>query len=302
MSADLPNRPDPRAKDLGRARRLAWWSIGLLATIIAVMGVTMQGSQAMRTAWVEDLLSLVPPIVFLISARLEDRPATQRFPFGFQRVNSLAFLIAAVALASMGTVLLWAAAHTLLSGERVTIGLVSLGGIDTWAGWPMLAALAYSVVPPVILGRLKLPVAERLQDKVLHTDAMMNKADWQTGLAGMAGVAGLGLGLWWADAAAAGLIALSILHDGVRAMRIATAELIDGTPRALDKDEPADDAAALERSLRARFPGAEVKLRQTGPYIRAVVAGADDPEVPPAELWPGDPGRAWRLWEVTFRR
>lgn len=303
MRADLKQHegPDVRAGDLARARRLAWWSIGLLLTIIVVMGLAMQSSQAMRTAWVEDLLSLVPPIVFLVAAHFEGKPATRKFPFGFQRVNSLAFAIAAVALTSMGALMLWEAGHTLLSGERVTIGLVTIFGREMWAGWPMVAALIYSVIPPVILGRMKLPLARSLQDKVLHTDAMMNKADWMTGLAGLGGVIGLGYGLWWADAAAAGVIAFSILHDGVRAMRSAAAELIDGAPRALETDEVAHDAAELERALAERFPGAQVKLRETGPYIRAVVEGAGAPGEDAKPLWPETVERPWRLWEVTFR-
>jgi cobalt-zinc-cadmium efflux system protein len=187
-------------------------------------------------------------------------------------------------------------------GERVTIGLMRIFGHEVWAGWVMIAALTYSIFPPVILGRKKLPLARRLQDKVLHTDAQMNKADWQTGLAGIGGVIGIGFGLWWADAAAAGIISFSILKDGIGAMRSATAELIDGAPRALGSDEVAQDATRLKQALEHRFPGARVKLRETGRYIRAVVEGAEAPDETGNELWPKDMDRSWRLFEVTFRK
>jgi hypothetical protein len=52
--------------------------------------------------------------------------------------------------------------------------IVRSGSLDGLADG---GALTYSIVPPVILGRMKLPLAKRLQDKVLHTDAMMQKAD-----------------------------------------------------------------------------------------------------------------------------
>ena len=117
--------------------------------------------------------------------------------------------------------------------EHVTIPSVHLFGQQVWLGWLMIAALAYSVVPPLILGRMKLPVAGALHDEVLHTDAMMQKADWMTGLAGIAGVIGIGFGYWWADAVAAALISFSILHDGITALRVAAAELADGVPREL---------------------------------------------------------------------
>jgi cation diffusion facilitator family transporter len=296
--ADLPVE---RQDDLARAARLERWTLAWMLSIIVVMGLAMQSSQAMRTAWLEDMLSLVPPIVFLVAARFEKKPANRRFPFGYQRVNSLAFLIAAVALAAMGGFLLFEAATTLVRQERVTIGLLTLFGHEIWAGWAMIAALVYSVVPPVMLGRMKLPLARRLQDKVLHTDALMNKADWMTGLAGVGGVLGLGFGLWWADALAAGLISFDILRDGLKALRIASAELVDGAPRALDDDSLAADAVALEQRLRERFPGAEVRLRETGRYIRAVVDAPAPPD-PLEPLWPGEhDDRAWRLAELLFR-
>jgi cation diffusion facilitator family transporter len=287
--------------DLKKARRLEWWTLAAMSTVIVTMGLVAGSSQAMKTAWIEDLLSLVPAIVFLVAARFENRKPSSRFPFGYHRTNSLAFLIAAVALSAVGILLLFEAAMTLIKQEHATVGPISLFGQEIWSGWLMIAALAYSIVPPVILGRIKLPIAKRLQDKVLHTDAMMQKADWMTGVAGVAGVLGLGLGYWWADAAAAGLISLSILQDGIKALRSATAELVDGAPRELDKDKISADAEKLKRALHARYPGAEVKLRETGRFISAQVAGVKpEAEVDLRSLWPGEPDRAWRLVQLSF--
>ncbi|PSJ39025.1 cation diffusion facilitator family transporter [Allosphingosinicella deserti] len=296
-----PLPPEIRS-DMARGRRLAWWTIGLMTTVIVVMGFAAGSSQAMRTAWIEDLLSLIPAIVFLVAAHFEPKAPTRLFPFGYHRANSLSFLIAAVALGAVGASLLIESVMTLIKQEHATVGPMTLFGHDIWAGWMMVAALVYSIVPPVILGRLKLPVATRLQDKVLHTDAMMQKADWMTGLAGIAGVIGLGLGFWWADAAAAAIISLSILNDGIKALRSATAELVDGAPRALDKDAEAEDAASLRHELEARYPGAEVRLRETGRFIHAEVAGAERPDrvVDLKALWPGPPERAWRLAQLSF--
>ncbi len=293
--------PPEIAGDIARARRLEYWTIGWMLSVVAVMGLVMGGSQAMRTAWVEDLLSLIPAIVFLIATRLERRPPTRKFPFGFDRVHSLAFLIAATALTAVGALLLFEAASTLLMQEHVTVPPVHLFGQELWLGWLMIAALVYSVVPPLILGRMKLPLARRLQDEVLHTDALMQKADWQTGLAGVGGILGLAYGLWWADALAAGLISLSILTDGLKALRIATAELVDGVPRRLGHVDPDPEAEALTAALRARYPGCHVCLRETGRYIHAVVSGVE-PESPLdlKALWPGDPARAWRFAQLGF--
>jgi len=296
----MTREPPEIADDLAHARRLEYWTIAWMISVILIMGLAMGSSQAMKTAWIEDLLSLIPAIVFLVALHFEAKPPSRRFPYGYHRVNSLAFLISSVALSAMGSVLLLESAMTLIAAEHVTIPPIELFGETVWMGWMMVAALLYSVVPPVILGRMKLPLARRLQDKVLHTDAMMQKADWMTGLAGVAGVIGLGLGFWWADAAAAGLISLSILLDGVKALRSATAELIDGAPRALSRDEIAEEAEALHAALAQRYPDAEIRLRETGRFILAQVAVAESDGASLAEIWPGRPERRWRLSQISF--
>jgi len=299
VSSQLPQHLAPVMR---RAERLEWWSIGWTISVIIVMGATMGSSQAMKTAWIEDCLSLIPPIVFLGAARIERFSPTSRFPSGFERAPSLAFAIAASALTALGGTLLVTSAMSLISQEHATIAAIDVLGHEIWLGWGMVAAQVYSIIVPIVLGRLKLPLARTLNDKTLFTDAMTQKANWMTGVAGIGGIIGIGLGYWWADAVAAGIIALDILNDGLRALRAATAELIDGAPRALDSNQVADDATALHRSLDARFPGSEIRLRETGRVIRAQIVGAVPPatDLDPETYWPGDVDRAWRLAHISF--
>lgn len=302
----MSDRLPPELQDtMRRAIRLEYWNIGWSTSIIIVMGLVLGQSQTMKTAWVEDTLGLIPPIAFLIAARIERRSApSSAFPFGFARANGLGFFVAAVALAAVGAVLLWNAGSTLWSAEHATVGSVRLLGRDIWLGWLMLAAQAYSLVPPLIIGRRELPLSEALNDKLLHTDALMNKANWLTGVAGFAGVIGLGLGYWWADSVAAGIIAIDIIHDGVTALRSSTAELVDGAPRALGGCELSSEANDLHAALDRRFPGAAIRLRETGRLIHAEVHGIAEPKTcpEPADYWPGKPERAWRLAQVAFVR
>lgn len=300
MSVDVV--PEQLRASMRRAEGLEMWSIGWTISVIAVMGAAMGSSQTMKTAWIEDCLSLVPPIVFLISARLERRPPTALFPFGFARAPSLAFALAAAALAALGAVLLTDSVTSLAAQEHATVASLSLLGHEVWAGWPMVAAQIYSIIVPIVLGRLKLPLARELNDKTLFTDAMTQKANWMTGVAGIGGVIGIGLGYWWADAIAAGLIALDILNDGLRALRAAAAELVDGAPRSLDGPAVSDDAVELHAALSAAFPGADVRLRETGRVIGAQIVGATPglADRPAEDYWPGDPQRRWRLDHVSF--
>ena len=301
MSEHKGHPPEIRA-DMKAARRLEWWNIGWTISIVVVMGLAMGSSQAMRTAWIEDTLGLIPPIVFLISERFEAKAPNRHFHYGYDRVNGLGFLVAAVALAAAGLLLLWDSVSHLASQEHVTIGTTRIFGQDVWLGWFMLAAQAYATIPPLIIGHKELPLARRLRDKLIHTDALMNKANWQTGVAGFVGVALLGFGWWWADAAAAIVISASIIWDGWRALRIATAELVDGVPHELGDGKLAEDAAGIARALKKRFPKAKVLMRETGRYIRAEVVGAEPPkDFDIASLEIEDLDCRWRLDSVAFR-
>ena len=185
-------------------------------------------------------------------------------------------------------------------GEHPTVAQVTVFGRDVWLGWLMIAALSYSVVVPMILGRMKRPVAERLRDKVLHTDALMQKADWQTGVAGIAGIVGIYFGYWWADSLAALFIAFSILRDGLGSMRTAAAELLDGAPCELEGKALSGEALRLKERLERLWPEGEVRLRETGRYIVGTIEGVHPPPHPPKldELMGEDPG--WRLARLSF--
>lgn len=279
--------------------RLEWWTIFWMSTVVVLIYLVMGSSQAMKAAWFEDMLGLVPAAVYLISRHWEKREPNRFFRWGFRRVNSLAFLVASVALLAVGAFLAFESIMALLKAEHPTIGSVRFFGETIWLGWLMIGVLVYSAIVPAVLGGLKLPVARQLQDKVLHTNALMQKADWMTALAAVAGIVGVGFGLWWADAAAALLISLSILRDGSITIRQSVAELADGVPRKLENSEIAEDAAYLEDQLLKHCPGAYIRMRESGRYILAEIAGVPVSRLPPwEELMPE--GRAWRLASVTF--
>src|SRR4051812_33194384 len=75
-----------------------------------------------------------------------------------------------------------------------------LFGTPIWLGWLMIAALTYGVIPPMILGRMKKPLASGLYDKTLHLSAELNKGNWLSGVAGVVGILGIAFGFWWTDA------------------------------------------------------------------------------------------------------
>ena len=146
----------------------------------------------------------------------------------------VAHLVAATALLVMGVSLIITSAMSLINGEKPPVGITVVFGVDIWAGWLMVVVMALSAIGPVILGRMKLKLAQPLHDKVLDADADMNKADWTTALATIVGVLGIGVGLWWMDSVAAIVVALTIVYDGVVNMKSTIEDLTDTRSRTVD--------------------------------------------------------------------
>lgn len=258
--------PPEQHEALQKARRIAWWTIAYLATVMLLMYLVMGSSQAMKTAWLEDMLSLIPPVVFLFASYAATWKPNRRHPYGYHRAVSIAFLLAASALFLMGGWLLIESLRKLITAEHPSVGSVTMFGTTFWLGWLMLPVLLWSVVPIVFLGRAKLPLAETIHDKVLHTDAMMNKADWMTGGAAMAGVTGIALGWWWADSVAAAAISFSILHDGCTSMTEVVRRLLDEVPRTVERHatDPLPDQVRDWLQTQDGVDRAYVRLREEG--------------------------------------
>jgi len=226
--------PPDLAKLHRRAVRLEWWTLAFFSVAITMLALTLGQSQAMKAAWIEDMLALAPPIAFLVANRYRDRHPNARFPWGYHRSVSIAFLTASVALFGLGGYVVVESVLKLVERERPPIGLVELFGVRFWLGWLMIVVLALTMVPAILLGRAKQKLAGALHDKVLHADAEMNRADWLTAGAAIVGVVGIGAGLWWTDAVAAVIIGADIVRDGVRSLRAAVANLMDSRPEPVD--------------------------------------------------------------------
>lgn len=253
--------PPTQARALRRAVRLEVVTVGYLLTCVAAVYLSAGSSQAMRTAWVEDALALVPPVAFLLAVRVGRRRPDADHPYGFHRSTGVGHLTAAVALLAVGLLLVEESSFSLLRAEHPPVGTVQLFGHTTWAGWVMVAAMAYTGVGPFVLGRLKLPLSETLHDKVLHADAAMQRADWRTALATVAGVVGIGVGWWWADAGAALVVSVSIVRDGWTNLRHATSALMDERARTYDDREPHPLTVQVDEALVALPWVAEARSR-----------------------------------------
>src|ERR687889_514590 len=97
----IPERPDAEV-ELGKAHRLAWISIAYICSTIALLFFVMSGSQALKTEMTGEILSLIPPSLFLIGDRISRHEPNEQYPFGYERAVSAGYIGAATALLLVG--------------------------------------------------------------------------------------------------------------------------------------------------------------------------------------------------------
>lgn len=246
------------------------FTIGYTAVTILLVATVVGSSQSMKTAWIEDMLSLMPQLVFLIALPFVRRRPTTRHPYGWHRAMSVGHLVAGVALLAVGLNLAVEAAVGLIKAEHPTIGSVNLFGTTVWLGWLMVAVMVVVVIGPLFFyGPAKVRIAPTLHNKVLYADGDMAKAHWHTNAASIVGVLGVGVGLWWLDGAAALFISLGIVHDGFRNTKAALGDLMDQRALAYDSEEPLPAIDQVRGILRALpwVDDAGVRIRDMGQVL-----------------------------------
>ena len=258
--------PREQSEALRKAIFWEWFTIAYTSVGIVLVAFVVGGSQAMKTAWIEDMLTLVSQLAFLIALRFVRRTPSGRFPYGRHRAMAVGHLVSGVALFSVGATLAVDSASSLIAVEHPSIGSVRLFGHTIWLGWLMIAVMIVVAIGPLIHGRRKARLAPVLHDKALYADADMAKADWTTGLATIVGVLGVGIGLWWLDSAAALCISAGIVVDGVRNVRAAVSDLMDQRARTVDsaKPEPLIDAVITRTMLARWVRECGVRMRDMG--------------------------------------
>ena len=264
-------------------RKLEWTTLVYQVCAAALVFALAGKSQAMRTEWMENALAIVPPLGVLLTYRFENKPPDTHRPFGYHRASTIAFVAASFALAMIGLILGFEAASNLLRGERPAIGGYTIFGHTIWHGWLMIALMISTAIPPVILGRKKIPVAKLLHDKALFADADMNRANWMSNGAGAIGLLLVAFGFWWGDSLAALIISLDIIRDGVTNVMHSLSDVMDHHPVDLESDRQLPIVPDIHKTLK-KLPFVQsqrVLIREHGRYFYAEIFIQPNEKMPP---------------------
>jgi cation diffusion facilitator family transporter len=223
-------------------RAMAVSAIGLAATAgIEMAFAIITGSVALLGDALHNLSDVSTSAVMFAGFAISKKPATRRYPYGYERAEDLAGLGVALVVWLSALFAGYESYHKLVHHEATS---------HVGAG---MAAAVLGIVGNQLVARYKLRVGRRIRSATLVADA---KHSWMDALSSAGALLGLALvaaGWWWGDPIAGFAVTLFIVHVGIQVTRELTHHLMDGIePEDLDAAEHAAQTIPGVRGVNAR--------------------------------------------------
>jgi cation diffusion facilitator family transporter len=237
--------------------------LALLATaLIQVAIVLLSSSMALLADTVHNLGDAATAIPLWVAFRLGQRPATNRFTYGYGRAEDLAGLFIVLVIVASG----------LFTGYESVIRLFHPQPVGFL--WAVVLASLIGFLGNEAVAVFRMRVGREIGSAALVADGHHARADGLTSLAVLIGAVGVWAGHPRADPLVGLLIAVAILQIGWKSGRVVLTRLTDGVdPEVVDE----------VRDAAARAPGVEdvagVKVRWLGHRLHAEIDVIVDPEL-----------------------
>jgi cation diffusion facilitator family transporter len=217
-----------------RAALLAMVISAVLGAVKVIAGVAGH-SYALIADGVESLLDIVSSLVVWGSLKISATDPSQRFPYGYGKIESLAGLAIAAGLIVVAGVLAVQSVHEIRNPHQSPAPFT-------------LAVLVVVVAIKELLFRWLVQTGREIESRAIESDAWHHRSDALTSLAAFVGIS---VALWggkgyeaaddWAALAACGVIAF----NGYRLLRGALADVLDAAPKGETLQRIRDVAAAV---------------------------------------------------------
>jgi cation diffusion facilitator family transporter len=260
--------------DEGRDRAAAHLAIVVSALGLALTGgiemliALYTGSVALLGDALHNLADVSTSAVLFVGFRVSKRPASRRFPYGYERAEDLAGLGIALVI--------WASAA--FAGYESYQKLVSNAGTGHLAAG--MAAAALGMVGNLAVSRYKRSVARKIQSVTLEAEAQHSWLDTVSSFGALVGLVGVAAGWRWADPVAGGIVTLFICRVGWEVTRYIVDHLMDGIDPghlAAAEDAARSVSGVLGATARGRWMGRCLVLEVEGelsPGTELASAGA----------------------------
>lgn len=238
----MPSTPSPSAHRL-TPRKLLWASVAVAVVTIALKTLAwhVTGSVGLLSDAMESFVNLASAVFALAMVTIAQRPADEDHPFGHHKAEYFSSGFEGILIVGVSAGILWAAVDRLFAPQPLT-----------QVGWGLGLSVASSVLNGG-LAWLMLRSARVHRSIALEADARHLFTDVWTSAGVLVGIAGVALTGWlWLDAAAAILVALNILKEGLALVWRSSQGLMD---EAVEPAVQASIDATLQRFTQAQPPG-----------------------------------------------
>ncbi|MCP8615479.1 cation diffusion facilitator family transporter [Salirhabdus salicampi] len=242
---------------LKRGEKGAWLSITaylVLATaklIVAYIG----DSEALRADGLNNATDIVASVAVLIGLKISRKPPDSDHHYGHTRAESIASLVAAFVMITVGIEVVWNTVSTLLNGETSTPSMLT----------------AYTAIASafVMLGvyRYNLQLARKIQSSSLYAQSKDNLSDCLVSFGAFVGIIGAQFGAYWLDPVTGVIVGLIICKTAFEIFRDASHTLTDG----FDQKELTNIKGSIQevqgvkkvRDIKARKHGKHILVEAT---------------------------------------
>jgi cation diffusion facilitator family transporter len=196
-----------RAQLLGRGLRLEYLTVGwnVFEGLVAIVAGLSSGSIALVGFGLDSLVETISGLILVWRLRVErDGAGEERV----ERVERRAERLVGVTFLVLAAYVAFEAARSLLASEAPDASPVGI----------VLTAVSLGLM--LWLARAKRQVGEALGSRALIADSEQTRACWILSAVTLAGLAANALlGWWWADPAAALVIVIFLVREGLEALR-----------------------------------------------------------------------------------
>lgn len=212
----------PARRDEAANRRAANRAVGLSAVGLALTGAVelflalFTGSVGLLGDALHNLSDVSTSAVVFLGFWVSKRPASDRYPYGYERAEDLAGLGVALIIWGSAGLAAWESVHKFL-----------LNGPTTHLGWGMVGAVI-GVAGNQVVARYKLVVGRRIHSTTLVADARHSWLDAVSSLGALGGLVAVAAGWRLGDPVAGFAVTLFIAHVGWQVTSDVLHHLMDG--------------------------------------------------------------------------
>ncbi|TCT23626.1 cation diffusion facilitator family transporter [Melghiribacillus thermohalophilus] len=224
----------------------AYLLLSLSKIIIAQIG----NSEALKADGLNNITDVMASIAVLIGLKISRKPPDQDHHYGHSRAESIASLVAAFIMITVGLDVIWNTMTKLAQGESATPDMI------TAYTALISAAIMFGVY------RYNIYLSRKIESSSLHAQAQDNLSDTLVSLGAFTGILGAQFGLKWLDPLAGVVVGVIICKTAIDVFRDAAHTLTDG----FDEEELHE----IKKSI-SRVPGVsstnDIKARKHGNQI-----------------------------------